>query len=70
MTTLLQRQNHIFQTIEQEIKRRQFTYKLSSDNKSKLHNPTVMKLLEDHERIMKNNKRYIDTIFRKKTMDQ
>lgn len=35
-----------------------------------LQNPSVMKLLEDHEKMINKNKHYLDIIFRKKTIDQ
>ena len=70
MTTLLQRQNNIFKDVEIEIKKRQYTYKLSKENESHLHNPKLKKLFENHEKIISNNKKFIDTLFKKKMLDK
>jgi nicotinamide mononucleotide adenylyltransferase len=69
MATLLQRQNSIFRAVEEEIKKREYSYKLPASHANQLHNPAVQKLLEEHERIVSNNKRFVDRIFRKRALD-
>ena len=35
-----------------------------------LHNPAVKKILDHHQKIIKNNKKYLETFFNKKAIDQ
>ena len=70
MATLLQRQNKIFHQVESEIKKRQFTYKLSKEHQERLANPMMQNILKEHEIIVKRNQKYIDTFFKKKAIDK
>lgn len=70
MAMLFQRQNNIFREVEREIKKREYSYKMPAHYTKQLQNPAVMKLLEDHEKMISKNKHYLDIIFRKKTLDK
>jgi hypothetical protein len=52
MVTLMQRQNKIISEVEREIKRRELSFKVAPNGASKLHNPAIVRLLNDHEKII------------------
>ena len=57
MATLLQRQNQIFQAVQVEVKKRQFTYKLSKEHQQRLADPVLENILKEHELIVRKNQK-------------
>lgn len=70
MVTLMQRQNKIIAQVEKEIKKKDFSYRLSGDHKHQLQNPSIQRVLVQHEKIIQNNIKYLDTLFRKRELDR
>ena len=43
---------------------------MSREHENQLEDPNLKKILEEHEKIINKNKRYIDTFFKKKAIDK
>jgi hypothetical protein len=68
VVTLMQRQNKIIAEVEREIKKRELSFKVAPGD-SKLHNPAIVRLLNDHHKIIQRNVKFLDTLQRRQEID-
>jgi hypothetical protein len=63
LVTLVQRQNKIVAEVEREIKKRELSFKVAPTG-SPIHNPAIVRLLNDHHKIIQRNIKFLDTLQR------